>query len=154
VIPQNCIVPMPHGDCWRACIATITGEPIRDVPNFMHLDGIAKPTADEGLRLTREWLAKRRLGLFETYCSANWSLDELLATFSRPNPGVPIIICGLSVDDPTDGHAVIALNGEIAHDPSGAGLSAPYPCRHPDCDCGVTWWWVYTLTVNDKWSDR
>lgn len=153
MIPQNCIVAEPYGDCWRACIATIVGEPIADVPNFMHLSGEVKPTADEGLELTRQWLAPRGLGLFETYCSANWTLAELLKTFSQPNPGVPIIICGYSVTDPDDGHAVIAMDGVVIHDPSGAGLSGPYPCRQPGCECGVSWWWIYAVSVTDRFNE-
>ncbi len=155
---QDCITPEPHGDCWRACIATITGAAIEAVPNFMHIDAgpvVAggKRLADEGLRLTREWLAPQGLSLFETYCSAGWSLNELLDTFSKPNPGVPIIVCGFPKADPSEGHAVIAMDGKIVHDPSGQGLGGPYTCQIPGCDCGMTWWWLYSVSVTDRWTD-
>lgn len=157
--PQRCITAMPHGDCWRACIATIIGAPIESVPNFMHLpeaqgsfDRGGRPIADAGLRLTREWLAPHGFSLFETYCSAKWSLTEVLATFSQPNPDVPVIVIGVAGDGSNDSHAIVAMNGDVAHDPSGVGLNGPFPCADPGCECGMAWWWLYTISVAERWS--
>jgi hypothetical protein len=150
--PQNCITAVPHGDCWRACIASIVNRPIATVPNFMHTNG-AEKTADNGIARTRDWLAQFGLGVFEAYCSAKWSFAEVLETFSTPNPNIPVIVCGYPSVDPEDGHAVIAMNGAVVHDPSGVGLAGPHPCRTPGCECGQTWWWIYVITATADWKE-
>lgn len=151
MIPQPCIEPMPHGDCWRACIASIINRPVATVPNFMA--GCMGEVADPGLDLTREWLAQFGFSIFETYCSAKWTLDEVLETFSKVNPNVPIIVTGEPNGFPGEGHAVIAMDGKVVHDPGGMGLAGPYPCRKPGCDCGQTWWFIYTICLTADWRE-
>lgn len=141
--PEFCISPMPDGDCWRACIASIVEVHAASVPNFMH-EG-AKDR-DEGVRRTRAWLAGRGYSLFQTYCSAKWEPQRLLDVFSADNPDTPIIICGTCRDGKTS-HAVVALNGAIVHDPSGAGIIAPSLCSCGDPGCGMDWYWLYVISL-------
>ena len=55
------IIDQHRGDCERACVATILGMPIEDVPNF------AAPEVRADLRLwMREWLRRQGYGLIET----------------------------------------------------------------------------------------
>jgi hypothetical protein len=140
--PQRCLVGGKDGDCFRACIATICEVPASEVPNFGALAGDIDGTA----RLAREWLRPRGYSLFATYCSAGWALDKVLSTYSADNPGVPIILAGVPQTNNDETHAVVALNGEIVWDPSGAGLSGPWPCRcNPEC--GLGWWWIYVVAA-------
>lgn len=124
--------------------------PVATVPNFMA--GCTDNDSDPGLALTREWLAQFGFSIFETYCSANWTLERLLEIFSKANPNVPIIILGEPNGFPGGGHAVIAMDGKIVHDPGGMGLSGPYPCRKPGCNCGVSWWFLYTISLTADWK--
>lgn len=140
MIPQRCIA---SADCFRACVASICEKPAREVPDF---GGALSNDCDEMARLAREWLSAQGFGLFVTYCSANWSLEKVLSVYSADNPGVPVIIAGVSGSNPAETHAVVALNGAVAHDPSGAGIVGAYPCDcKPDCELG--WWWIYVITA-------
>lgn len=56
-----------YGDCWRACIATVTGTPIDEVPHFVgdHYDEdqagalLDPPAPARWLEATQEWLRER-----------------------------------------------------------------------------------------------
>lgn len=140
MIPQRCIA---SGDCYRACIASVCECPAREVPDF---GSLAKDDPDRMRVLVREWLHARGFGLFSTYCSAGWKLETVLSVYSAENPGVPAILIGKSGSSSNEAHAVVALNGEIAHDPSGAGLAGAWPCAcKADCDLG--WWWIDVITA-------
>jgi hypothetical protein len=142
VKPQRCLVGGKDGDCFRACIATICEVPASEVPNF----GALTNDCDEMSLLARKWLAPRGYSLFVTYCSAGWTVERVLSNYSADNPGVPVIIAGVPETNKDETHAVVALNGKVVWDPSGAGLSGPYPCRcKPDCELG--WWWIYVITA-------
>lgn len=141
--PQRCLVSGANGDCYRACVASIVELPIAEVPHFA--DGCAD--LEEMYCRVRDWLFEQGYGLFRTYCSAGWTLERLLKCFSEDNPGVPIIISGVARANPTETHAVVALNGRLAHDPSGAGLSGPWKCNcgSPDCDYSI--WWLEVVAA-------
>jgi hypothetical protein len=141
--PQRCIVGGKKGDCFRACIATICELDAREIPNFIEQDC----GKGEMFVVAREWLHQRGFGLFETYCSAGWPLEKVLRLYSEDNPGAPVIIAGVSQSHPDETHAVVALNGTIAHDPSGAGITAPYPCNCSDAECTAAWWFIYVITA-------
>lgn len=141
--PQRCIAPAHEGgDCWRACIASILNLPAATVPHFAELSGNCW---DGMYQLAREWLAERGVGIFRTYCSADWTLETLLEHFSKANVGVPIIVNGQSGRRTEENHAVIAMNGRIAHDPSGVGVIGP--CINIDGDSG--WWWIDVIAFAD-----
>lgn len=135
--PQFCIEPAGSrdGDCYRACVASILGVPIRSVPNFA-ADG---QDWDEMFCAARAWLRERGLGFFRTYCSAGWTKEKVLECFSTENSGVPIILMGHSGKPGSrENHAVVALNGLIAHDPGRVGLDGP--CLNGDHEPG--WWYL------------
>lgn len=125
MVPQNCIERNATGDCWRACLATITGLSAETMPNFMH---IGTADGDEARAIANDWLRPHGFAIFYTWCNGKWDLQHLLDQMSKPNPGTAFILSGWS-DQANDHHAVVCLNGEIVHDPSGAGLSAPAKCN-------------------------
>lgn len=137
------------GDCYRACIATILDLPSEEVPNFGHLaGGSADGDGDKATDLARAWLAERGLGTFKTWVNGEWSIEKLLNLFSRDNPGVPWILHGEARHKgPGDfNHSVVCLDGEIAHDPSGAGILGP--CV--DISGERPWWWVEVLAIGAR----
>lgn len=131
--PQFCLEPNPHGDCWRACLATITGLDAATMPNFMHLGGEDR-TGDTGVAFAREWLRPYGLTVFSTFLP-NWRLLLVLQDASAINPGAAFILTGRA-KGVEDHHSVVALDGAIVHDPSGVGLSGPMQCQcgKPGCD--------------------
>lgn len=135
--PQRCI---GGGDCWRACIASILDLPASEVPNFA-----LESDWDEMVAAARGWLAERGYSLFRSYCSAKWEWQTLLKVFSGDNPGTPIILIGQCRADPSDNHAVIVMDGEIVHDPSGAGVAGPV--SHGEGH-EVGWWWFDVITLS------
>jgi hypothetical protein len=138
MIAQNCVAPAEEGgDCWRACLASILGMDGLDIPNFAHL----YPEYDLMMAEARKWLATKGLSMFQTYCSAGWSIDKLLECFSADNPGVPIIVCGQSGRTSNENHAVVAMDGKVIHDPSGCGITGP--CVGEGGESG--WWWLQVI---------
>lgn len=121
--PQNCIsAPGEPGDCYRACLATITGIPIGTMPNF---GADCRNEPERMWEEVRAFLAPHGLSIFSDYCTGEWPLEKVLEYFSDHNKGVPIILTVKPRfhDDPA--HSVVALDGKIVHDPSGAGISGP-----------------------------
>jgi len=91
-----------QGDCWRACIASITETHIEFVPHFVLFDS-------SWWRATNLWLAPRDL-----------AIDQR----GTPESGEYVILCGVSPRDPKITHCVVALatdrpasEWEIVHDP-------------------------------------
>ena len=141
--PVSCTHALDEsGDCWRACVATILGLSAPEVPHFVHLD---EQGGGDWIDLTRTWLNGRCLGLVVRHCnSSDWSLDDVLLYWSAENPGTPIIVSGEAGDDPSDNHAVVVLNGRIAHDPSGIGLAGPMVNNEKDAD---RFWRISIITL-------
>lgn len=138
--PVKCVSrPDEHGDCWRACIASVLDLPALEVPNFAQ----EFPGWDEMLAAARQWLRQRGLTIFRTYCSAKWERDRMLEVFSSDNPGTPIILIGESGQDSGDNHAVVVIDGSVDHDPSGAGVVGPV--THGGHERG--WWWFDVIAV-------
>lgn len=144
--PQFCIEANPNGDCWRACLATITGIDARTMPNFMHL-GTAN--GDESCALARDWLRPRGLTIFSHWADGRWPLDKVLREISAHNPGVAMILSGQAarVDDT---HSVVALDGAIVHDPSGVGLAGPQPCLCGAPSCNFLHWSIEVVLPLSK----
>lgn len=139
--PQMCIsAPGEAGDCYRACLATITGHPISQMQNFGK-DCRNDPENMEAMwNEVREYLAPFGLSIFNNYCNGEWPLGRVLSYFSDYNAGVPIILTGKPKRHPDPAHSVVVLNGEIAHDPSGAGIAGP---------CG-DWWFFDVVAIRAK----
>lgn len=151
MIPQFCLTANPEGDCWRACLATITGLPASQMPNFMHLGKPAREAANQ-------WLRQHRLSVFNYRVGgASWTLAEVLEEHSAFNQNTPIILSGESAVD-NFAHSVVAMNGEIVHDPSGAGISGPCRCTCDQPDCDRVYWWIdvvccLSMTTNNTQAD-
>lgn len=94
------------------------------------------------LDAARVWLLPRGLTIYQTYCSGAWPLEKVLQWFSAPSPGAPFILCGASARVSTIDHAVVAMDGRVAHDPSGSGLCGP--CQIVDDD---RWWYMHVICV-------
>lgn len=120
-------------DCYQACVATLLGLQLADVPNFMR-QAAAHPSAKgwrvpEIHKLVREWARPR--GLAPLFLSSTFPLQALLDKMEADNPGVPFILGGLSRFG--TGHAVIVHRGRIVHEPTpgygpeDGGVVAPQP---------------------------
>lgn len=109
--PDICYVkndpPHSHGDCLRACVASLLDLPALQVPHFVR-DGCEPEVTYQRVR---EWLADRGLvPMFSGYETSE-APDEVLQFMASTNPGVYYIL--FSAD-----HAVVCLNDEIIHDPA------------------------------------
>lgn len=96
------------GDCWRACIASIIGCPIAEVPHFVQNHG------DEWFEATNAWLAAQ-CGETVLYAPGEpWAPNELSTITRRPY----IILNGGSPRGEF-AHCVVAdaATGDIVHDP-------------------------------------
>jgi hypothetical protein len=112
----------PPGNCWQACVASLLGLPLADVPHFVH--EFHAGYSPNWWTATQDFVADHRPG---------WELRCLTATFPvytadyRATGAAPPYVI-LSGDSPRGlcQHAVIAdaVTGEIVHDPhpSRAGL--------------------------------
>lgn len=103
------------GNCFSACVASVLERRLEDVPYFMS-------RGDAWFEYLVEWCAEQHIGV------------EFSTEFPAP-PDRHVIIGGVSPRS-GKGHACVALNGEIVHDP------------HPD-RTGLTgaWWDWILLTV-------
>lgn len=149
--PQRCMAPRSeHGDCWRACIATVTGIPAVELPNFCH---VYRDDWKARYQAVRDHLRPHGLNIFTTYCSAKWETEKLLEVFSAQNVDVPVIVAGRCLAGDAD-HAVVCMNGRIVHDPSGAGMVAPCACGCGDAECDEGWYWLDVICVDSSWARR
>jgi hypothetical protein len=148
--PQRCAAaPGEAGDCYRACLATILGVPASTVPNFNELARrtglVGEPSYLAMQDMVRTYLRPLGLSVFGTYCNGEWPIEKALDYFSGHSPGVPVIFNGQSIHLPDESHAVIALDGRIVHDPSGAGIAGPVVCEG-----GSKWWFMDVIAVTDN----
>lgn len=113
--PRNCSIkhnpPYSHGDCMRACLATLLDRD--DVPHFF--DGRSFEMAWMDLRL---WLSaqKKTIAFFPS--------PDHAETMSEVNSFVPYILMYSTGE--TD-HAAIFRNGEKIHDPAWYTLATIKP---------------------------
>lgn len=147
--PQFCIAePGEAGDCFRACIASILGVPVVTVPNFNNLVTQKGPVGAALMaEKAREFLNPLGLSLFNTYCNGEWPIEKVLNYFVGYSPGVPVIVHGMPQFATDEGHAVVAMNGKIVHDPSGAGIAGPMVG-----DDGK-WWFLDVIAVSRSWTE-
>lgn len=101
-----------HGDCLRACIASILDMEPETVPHF-YQDGCS---AVEGERRISDFLRSRQLGYFCAYFPGDVELDALLKHVAEgSSPDVhQILICSVNGGN----HAVLISGGKIVHDPA------------------------------------
>lgn len=133
-----------HGDCYRACIASILDIKPQKVPLFGH------PNREAWVDEAIEWLRGLDLGLSTLRLEhPGWSLQDVFNYVSLRAVDVPQILIGQCEVDPSSNHAVVMMNGRIVHDPSDAGVSGPCPDRGSD---GSAAWFVHTIAVNRTWK--
>jgi hypothetical protein len=103
--------PESYGNCYRACVASILEVGIDDIPPFETMAGFndAGESGDEWWQVYTGWLSER--GLFESRHPVENGLV----------PKGYSILTGRSPRFPNTGHCVVALDGEIVHDPAGRG---------------------------------
>ena len=89
----------PEGNCFEACIATITGIPLEEIPRYLSPDWFAE---------YRAWLSNKDWHIAWWDVRAG-SVPPGLAIASGPS------VRGLS-------HSVVYLNGMFYHDPHPSGL--------------------------------
>lgn len=100
--PVDQIVEGPHGDCFRACLASLFELPVTAVPNFYDIDA-----SDEGWwKAVRDWLRPYGLGIMWLELRSVEHL-KLFEGF--------LIVSGLSKRGLH--HATIWKDGALVHDP-------------------------------------
>lgn len=110
---QQTITTVPGGNCWPACIASITGIPLNEIPNF------CAEYADTWLLEASKWLTARGWGVLEIQRnegSDNWWVIA---------PGLFVIVSGKSPRGDWQ-HSIVGRCMEInrveyVHDPHPAG---------------------------------
>lgn len=99
--------PYEPGNCLSACVASILGLSIDEVPNFISLDDSYEEQWADRLDA---WLAS--LGLRAAHVPVDAST---VADLSAVAPDALYVLCGRSVRDFE--HAVVASGDQVVHDP-------------------------------------
>lgn len=117
------------GDCFAACVATLLGLPLAEIPNFC---------APEQLDADGRWWPN-----FRAWCAARGLEAVCLLAADQPPGAVPDFDAIGSGPSPRGAflHATVWRNGRLWHDPhpSRAGLAGP----------PVDWIWFQQLEVTD-----
>lgn len=100
-----------HGDCMRACIASILDLPREEVPHFAQLD--AQGEGNFWLMLA-EFCRSRGYSFVTVRGQVVWAEDDIYHVISGPSPRIK-----------GGFHAIVGRNGRPFHDPhpSRAGLA-------------------------------
>lgn len=106
-----CQVMEPHGDCLRACVASVLSMEADDVPHFFH-DACDGPTGAERVRV---FAAQHGLAPCYVTFPGDVPLPDLLEMWGNANGAVPTILYGRTQDED---HCVVMLNGRVEHNPS------------------------------------
>lgn len=108
------------GDCYRACVASMLGMRLLDVPHFvMDAWNGTNYNADYEIRAVREWLKPRDLGLVVIACESLFSDSHY--------QGVMAIVTGRGPRNLN--HCCIYRGGELYHDPHPIGGGLIGPCK-------------------------
>lgn len=132
-----------HDDCYAACVATVLGIPLSEVPNF-YREAMSWPSSTlekcPGVYdLIRDWARTR--GFAALFLPAQQSLAYVLEQTYRINPEAPFILGGESIFG--TGHAVVVCGGRIVHEPSpgygpdDGGVVLPGPDGNYEITCFV-----------------
>lgn len=100
-----------HGDCMRACLASLLDLPISDVPHFAQIDADGQGYFWFGVT---EFCRKQGYSFVTVKGSFVWAEDAIFHVIAGPSPRM----AGVH-------HAVIGRNGQVFFDPhpSRAGLA-------------------------------
>ena len=107
VIPVDQTTFGSEGNCFSACVASILELPISEVPQFMTVAGL---NDGDGLA----WWDR-----FTTWCRDRGVEFAYFGDVNGPPPPGYSIKSGTSPRCATRKHAVVVLDGELAHDPRG-----------------------------------
>jgi hypothetical protein len=121
------------GDCYRTCIAVMLDLNAADVPHFYQgarMDGDNIIPDKGSAKAIQDWLTERDIVQINVIFDGDLSVDDVLKTGGLMNIGIPFMFSGKSRLGCN--HAVVAINGEIACDPSGNGIVGP-------CEDGYYW---------------
>jgi hypothetical protein len=98
-----------NGNCFPACVASITGIPLEEIPNFC----VEHPGDNEWFRAFAKWLGSRGWApiafVFNDGARAHLDYAREIA------PGAPWIASGLTS---RGRHAVVYVGAELFHDPN------------------------------------
>lgn len=114
VVPQyQTIFDNKRGDCFRACIATVTGIQLELVPNFCDQEVVENATAGYWWTWFQKWLGY--LDCDAVFLNAKYVAENF-------NPGGVFVVGGQSPRFPDGKHAVVmSINEdrtwELMHDP-------------------------------------
>lgn len=113
--PVNCIVPhnppFSHGDCLRACVASLLEQEPDQVPHFAkNGDG------DEQHALLIDYLAKRQMVASVIPFGGEMTLGEVCRKVVDAYGSLKFILMCSTIRDVN--HAVICSNGRVLHDPA------------------------------------
>jgi len=101
-----------NGNCFSACLASVLGLDIGDVPNFWDfLDRSLK-----GEDLNKAWTTEvlKFLNLYGLSFILIRYEDRLFELYLK---NTPVMVSGTSPRDPNVDHVVVYLNGKMIHDP-------------------------------------
>lgn len=110
--PENGVL----GDCFRACIASVVGRPLSEVPHFVRdFPNVEGDDTAQWFAATQRWLAQ--LGVMALFYDNPRAAraDARAEVSAYPH----ILIDGISPRFPGVHHVVVgdAITGEILHDP-------------------------------------
>lgn len=111
-----------HGDCLRACVASLWGLEAADVPHF----GQDGPDAKEMWRRVNEWTMRAdNCRSWITVFPGDADLDAILAAVKALNGDAYYLVGGTT--NAGGDHIVVAQGDHIIHDPSrmGSGIQGP-----------------------------
>lgn len=126
-----------YGDCFRTCIAMMTGMERDQVPHFMH------PEEPDfyGWQGCRRWLERFSLTLSMYAYQGDLDWEGILSVTANQNAMCPTMICGAR--ETGTQHVVVALDGTLWCDPLwGDEEGSPGLDRASDED-GV--WWLVNI---------
>ena len=127
-----------HGDCLRACIASILELSAAEVPHCYDYDERTCADGSLGLERLQQWLNRRGLGYLEVFVA-----EEYFGRFTAS------FLCGYHVLIGLAGvaeHAVVGFQGRCVHDPHPQRTGVlPYSPPGADGVLGYTIGVIYLL---------
>lgn len=154
-LPQDNIdVAGQNGDCYRACLATMLCVDSRTLPHFYEIVEDFNDVMDDFLN------ANNLLRVTADVRADEFSMDEALEYFGGIFLNVPYMFIGNVKDMPPKmgGHAAVAINGKIVHDPAVGVpgktiISIPSPAPTVEAGCWSADYFFRRLTTPVASSD-
>ena len=116
-----------YGDCYRACVSSILGVPIDDVPHVFEVN----QDPDAGTDKMIEYLNSKGFVLITVCYNDSASLSEVLDWSRQFNQKIPCIFTAQTTTG--SNHCYVLLDGEIWHDPSPEPTEIKGVCNDTKC---------------------